>query len=1167
MNQAKSASAGPSFRSPAFLRIAGVVSLSVALITCGGGDAAGPSTPAIGTVAFGAVYPSGQFSGGNLTIDGVHAVVVRPPSDTLRETTQAFDPGLDQLQLKLTALLLTATAESLDVTLDLLSGSQVLFTGTSRLEARAGSPPTPTVPTVPLVFVGPGSQLTQLTLTPIDSSLTQGDSLPMVVTGVDAGNQPVPAFYVGWSSSDTNLARINGDGVVRGRVPRGTVYIRARTPSTLALPLGVVESTTVTLLPLPASLAKVGGDNQTGPANTVLPLLLAVEVRGSDNLPIPGVTVSFAAATGGGSVDSATATTDAAGVARSGAHLGATVGAQTFTASAPKAGTATFTATASAGPIPTWTGAVSTDWNTAGNWSTGSVPTGTDDVTVPNVANQPLVGATSQVHDLSISTGAVLTIGAGLQLTVNGNLALSGTVTCPNCNLSVVGSATTQTGSTLAPSVFSIAGALSVSGTYAVSNNTLFTGTNQQIPAGLTYTNISVSGTAALTGRTSAGTHSVNIFGTGRLTLGGHTLVTGLLQVGQAPGETAALVMTNALDSVFTTNAVFNGGSEAGFLTSGVILVAGNFTQLALSSTQSFAPSGAHLVMLNGSGVQNVSFATPGVAASFFRTLIIANTAGGLTLLSNIQQSGPVAFATGVPRIVHGNGSTVSFAELLADSVTLDNVLIAANNALLTQFDSVTFQNYSPSATPLTITNPGAGSPFAFDNIKFQVVPSSGFYISVTDNAPADGVPFTVNLVNPTPGTGGAFIKTAGGAVVNWPAVATPTRMWTGVTSQNWSVASNWSPALVPTNADDVIIPTGTPVFPQLTTSCSAKTITVNSGASLSLNGINCQVQGSVFADGGISGPGSVQMQAAGQVHGNLPGLIVSAPVTMNGITSVSGSLTITGVGSKLTLNGNTISVSTNFATQGAGLLEMTNPADQLAIGGSASFDGGNELTHMSAGVLTVSGALNQSATSSGDSFHPSGTHLTILTGASPSIGFATPGDVPGTSHFQELQWSGSGTLTMQSNVFAHGTFTSVGGTITKSGATSPTLTVGNLVNSALMTLNSVLLRINQPAANPIAMSNVSFTATPGNAVALTVDHPGGAAPFTFANLTFSTVPSTGKYLVANDLNSSDLQPLTLNLTNPTPGASGGFVTVTGGAVINWPSGGAGITWTGAVSN
>ena len=79
--------------------------------------------------------------------------------------------------------------------------------------------------------------------------------------------------------------------------------------------------------------------------------------------------------------------------------------------------------------MSTWTGTTSTDWNTSTNWSTGSVPTAFDNVTIPDVTNDPIIGAASVAteicNNLTIQSGAVLTISAGKALTINGNLVNS----------------------------------------------------------------------------------------------------------------------------------------------------------------------------------------------------------------------------------------------------------------------------------------------------------------------------------------------------------------------------------------------------------------------------------------------------------------------------------------------------------------------------------------------------------------------------------------------------------------------------------------------------------------------------------------------------------------------------------------------------------------------
>ncbi|MFN8346896.1 MAG: CHRD domain-containing protein [Spirosomataceae bacterium] len=75
-------------------------------------------------------------------------------------------------------------------------------------------------------------------------------------------------------------------------------------------------------------------------------------------------------------------------------------------------------------PAITWTGAMSIDWNTPGNWITGVVPTATDDVTIPSApTNQPTIGAgtTGLAKSVHVQSGATLTLAGTAGLTVSGN--------------------------------------------------------------------------------------------------------------------------------------------------------------------------------------------------------------------------------------------------------------------------------------------------------------------------------------------------------------------------------------------------------------------------------------------------------------------------------------------------------------------------------------------------------------------------------------------------------------------------------------------------------------------------------------------------------------------------------------------------------------------------
>ncbi len=85
----------------------------------------------------------------------------------------------------------------------------------------------------------------------------------------------------------------------------------------------------------------------------------------------------------------------------------------------------TYTFTVAVGRPGYWTGAVSTDWNTSGNWCDNNVPTATDNVTIPNQTNDPIVGAyTANCANFTILSGATFGFSGGVAsstLIINGS--------------------------------------------------------------------------------------------------------------------------------------------------------------------------------------------------------------------------------------------------------------------------------------------------------------------------------------------------------------------------------------------------------------------------------------------------------------------------------------------------------------------------------------------------------------------------------------------------------------------------------------------------------------------------------------------------------------------------------------------------------------------------
>ena len=111
--------------------------------------------------------------------------------------------------------------------------------------------------------------------------------------------------------------------------------------------LGTVTFTADGTAGAAASMTKSAGDNQSGTAGAAVAIPPAVTIKDANGNPKSGVVVTFAVATGGGSVTGASATSNTQGVATVGSWiLGPAPGANTLTASAAGLPTVTFSASA-----------------------------------------------------------------------------------------------------------------------------------------------------------------------------------------------------------------------------------------------------------------------------------------------------------------------------------------------------------------------------------------------------------------------------------------------------------------------------------------------------------------------------------------------------------------------------------------------------------------------------------------------------------------------------------------------------------------------------------------------------------------------------------------------------------------------------------------------------
>ncbi len=324
---------------------------------------------------------------------------------------------------------------------------------------------------------------------------------------------------------------------------------------------------------------------------------------------VPGASVSISTAGACTTIPGGlTLTTDATGTAAlSSANLNVGVGVpqscRLTATTSPALTTAASVVVIPVGSVA-WTGAVGSNWSTAGNWSNAVVPTGTTDVFIAgSVANRPQLSSNSSVGTVKMENSGTLEL-SGLTLTVNGDLLAS------------VITATPATGGIL----LAKNGAGSVSG-----------GINAPMQVGA---NSCVGTDYALGGGVNTLGLTLNC---GTLDLNGFVLgVSGQLKT----QNTGTLTMTATGSSASASGgAVFDGGSETGRMTTGNLQLGNSLTIGSTSTPTTFRASGAFTLQFL-SAAASISLA--GSPTYTMQNLVstastVSLPTGGLTVNGNFQ--------------------------------------------------------------------------------------------------------------------------------------------------------------------------------------------------------------------------------------------------------------------------------------------------------------------------------------------------------------------------------------------------------------------------------------------------------------------------------------------------------------------------------------------------
>ncbi len=328
----------------------------------------------------------------------------------------------------------------------------------------------------------------------------------------------------------------------------------------------------------------------------------------------------------------------------------------TFTSGGLTLATQPITIAAPAAQVLSWTGAVSTNWGTAGNWNLNRLPLSTDSVVINGAATVNIASADT-VRWLTVAeTGSpTLTIAAGATLTVDSLAVFGGTSTV------------TMTGGTLTGG-----GSIIVSGIMNWSGGTM---------AGIGSTLISTVGTLAVTGAPTLNTRSLFIGGTA--TLGGTAFnAVNTPDVGVLAGGTLSFTSTTSYFSGNGLIALVNAGTLRKAGSAGLVRVDWPITNtgtievvddsLDLRNTLTHA-GGTVSILANAAlvnGGNTVASAPFTIAAGGVMTL----QSGGISADAGNHIFGPTSSVSGLGRLRINSADTTRIQGALnIDSLTVQN--------------------------------------------------------------------------------------------------------------------------------------------------------------------------------------------------------------------------------------------------------------------------------------------------------------------------------------------------------------------------------------------------------------------------------------------------------------------------------------------------------------
>lgn len=297
------------------LRIGAGLWLALVVITCTERSLTAPGHPGSGGAAFdfNPWAPAATALGtAPVPIDSLEIILQRASDgSTALDQRYGFRPDTlkgDSLVVKVD---LSRSPEAFTITVRMYGGGIDWYRFTGSVDVTAGATARPSILGQ---YTGPGVNATRVVIGPVDTTAVGGTAFPLRALAYDAVGNAISGVPIGYRLSDTTRGRVAYPTpytatLTAARSLRDSVWAVAETPTHLK------DSTRVHLIPQPALLLKVAGDNQGGVIGGTLGAPLVVRLLDALGAGFRGDTVRWSVSAGSATLSTPATVTDDTGYA------------------------------------------------------------------------------------------------------------------------------------------------------------------------------------------------------------------------------------------------------------------------------------------------------------------------------------------------------------------------------------------------------------------------------------------------------------------------------------------------------------------------------------------------------------------------------------------------------------------------------------------------------------------------------------------------------------------------------------------------------------------------------------------------------------------------------------------------------------------------------------